>query len=55
MFGVFFVNYFDFCCIMIDYGFEGYFLCKDFFFIGYIEIRYDEEKKCIVIEFLEFM
>lgn len=43
MYGVLFLNYLDLWCILIDYGFEGYFLCKDFLFIGYVEVWYDEE------------
>lgn len=31
MFGIFFKNYFDLWRILIDYGFEGFFLRKDFF------------------------
>lgn len=53
MFGVFFVNHPDLRRIMTDYGFDGHPLRKDFPLTGYTEIRYDEEKKRIVVEPLE--
>lgn len=42
MFGILFLGYLDLCCILIDYGFCGFLLCKDFLIIGYIEVCYDE-------------
>lgn len=53
MFGVFFTNHPDLRRILTDYGFDGHPLRKDFPMTGYTEIRYDEEKKRIVIEPLE--
>jgi len=53
MFGVFFVDHPDLRRIMTDYGFDGHPLRKDFPLTGYTEIRYDEEKKRIVVEPLE--
>ena len=53
MFGVFFVDHPDLRRIMTDYGFDGHPLRKDFPLTGYTEIRYDEEKKRIVLEPLE--
>ncbi|KAG7192096.1 putative NADH-ubiquinone oxidoreductase 30.4 kDa subunit, mitochondrial [Scheffersomyces spartinae] len=53
MFGVFFEGHPDLRRIMTDYGFEGYPLRKDFPTTGYVEVRYDEEKKRIVYEPLE--
>ena len=38
---------------MTDYGFDGHPLRKDFPLTGYTEIRYDEERKRIVVEPLE--
>lgn len=38
---------------MTDYGFDGHPLRKDFPLTGYTEIRFDEEKKRIVVEPLE--
>ena len=38
---------------MTDYGFDGHPLRKDFPLTGYTELRFDEEKKRIVVEPLE--
>lgn len=38
---------------MTDYGFDGHPLRKDFPLTGYTEVRFDEEKKRVVIEPLE--
>lgn len=53
LYGVFFVGHPDLRRIMTDYGFDGHPLRKDFPMTGYTEIRYDEEKKRIVVEPLE--
>ncbi|KAF2397015.1 hypothetical protein EJ06DRAFT_182684 [Trichodelitschia bisporula] len=53
LFGVFFSGHPDLRRIMTDYGFDGHPLRKDFPMTGYTEIRYDEEKKRIVVEPLE--
>ncbi|RDL36509.1 Uncharacterized protein BP5553_05861 [Venustampulla echinocandica] len=53
LFGVFFVDHPDLRRIMTDYGFDGHPLRKDFPLTGYTELRYDEEKKRIVVEPLE--
>jgi NADH dehydrogenase (ubiquinone) Fe-S protein 3 len=53
LFGVFFVDHPDLRRIMTDYGFDGHPLRKDFPMTGYTEIRFDEEKKRIVVEPLE--
>ncbi|KAI4112757.1 MAG: hypothetical protein LQ345_006140 [Seirophora villosa] len=53
LYGVFFVGHPDLRRIMTDYGFDGHPLRKDFPLTGYTEIRYDEERKRIVVEPLE--
>jgi len=53
LFGVLFVGHPDLRRIMTDYGFDGHPLRKDFPLTGYTELRYDEEKKRIVVEPLE--
>ncbi|XP_014247968.1 NADH dehydrogenase [ubiquinone] iron-sulfur protein 3, mitochondrial [Cimex lectularius] len=53
MFGVFFSNHPDLRRILTDYGFEGHPFRKDFPLSGYVEVRYDDEKKRVVVEPLE--
>ncbi|XP_045463054.1 NADH dehydrogenase [ubiquinone] iron-sulfur protein 3, mitochondrial [Harmonia axyridis] len=53
MYGVFFVNHPDLRRILTDYGFEGHPFRKDFPLSGYVEVRYDDEKKRVVVEPLE--
>jgi len=53
MFGVFFSNHPDLRRILTDYGFDGHPLRKDFPLSGYIEYRYDDEKKRVVQEPVE--
>jgi NADH-quinone oxidoreductase subunit C len=50
---VFFTNNFDLRRILTDYGFEGHPFRKDFPLSGYVELRYDENQKRIISEFLE--
>ncbi|XP_025196729.1 NADH-ubiquinone oxidoreductase subunit 9 [Melanaphis sacchari] len=53
MYGVFFTNHPDLRRILTDYGFEGHPFRKDFPLSGYVEVRYDDEKKRVVVEPLE--
>ena len=55
MFGIFFSNHKNLRRILTDYGFLGFPLRKDFPLSGYVEIRYDEILKSIVLEPLELM
>lgn len=50
LFGVFFSKHPDLRRILTDYGFEGHPLRKDFPLSGYVELRYDDSKKCLVSE-----
>lgn len=53
LFGIFFNQHPDLRRILTDYGFDGFPLRKDFPLTGYVEIRYDDEKKRVLQEPLE--
>ena len=48
--GVLFAGLADHRRILTDYGFEGHPLRKDFPLTGYVEVRYDEDRKQVVNE-----
>jgi len=53
LYGIFFSGHPDLRRILTDYGFEGHPLRKDFPLTGYVEVRYDEEKKRVIQEPLQ--
>ena len=53
MFGIFFQGNKDLRRILTDYGFEGYPLRKDFPLSGFVEVRYDDTQRRVVVEPLE--
>lgn len=53
LFGIYFEKHPDLRRILTDYGFEGHPMRKDFPLYGYVEVRYDESKKRVVVEPLE--
>lgn len=50
MYGILFSGHPDLRRILTDYGFQGFPLRKDFPTTGYVEVRYDDEKKRVVYE-----
>lgn len=50
MYGIVFDQHPDLRRILTDYGFEGYPLRKDFPLTGFVEVRYDDERKQVVYE-----
>jgi NADH:ubiquinone oxidoreductase subunit C len=55
MFGIYIKDHPDLRRILTDYSFLGSPLRKDFPLNGYVEVRYDEGSKIVVIEPLELM
>jgi len=50
LYGVLFAGLADHRRILTDYGFEGHPLRKDFPLTGYVEVRYDEDRKQVIYE-----
>jgi len=50
LYGVYFFDHPDLRRILSDYGFEGFPMRKDFPLSGYVEVRYDDETKKVLIE-----
>ena len=50
MFGVYVDGHPDLRRLLTDYGFQGHPLRKDFPTTGYLELRYDQEKKKVIYE-----
>jgi NADH-quinone oxidoreductase subunit C len=50
LYGVRFAGLADHRRILTDYGFEGHPLRKDFPLTGYVEVRYDEDRKQVIYE-----
>lgn len=55
MYGIYFLKHPDMRRILTDYGFEGYPLRKDFPLSGFIDIKYDQDKKRVVLEPIELV
>ena len=50
MYGILFSGHPDLRRLLTDYGFDGHPLRKDFPLTGFVEVRYDDEKKRVVYE-----
>jgi NADH-quinone oxidoreductase subunit C len=50
LFGIAFSDQPDLRRILTDYGFDGHPLRKDFPLTGYVEVRYDEDRKAVIYE-----
>ncbi|MBU1175422.1 MAG: NADH-quinone oxidoreductase subunit C [Alphaproteobacteria bacterium] len=50
MYGILFSDHPDLRRILTDYGFDGHPLRKDFPLTGFVEVRYDEERKRVIYE-----
>tara|TARA_R110002020_G_scaffold26365_1_gene85199 strand:+ start:1286 stop:1903 length:618 start_codon:yes stop_codon:yes gene_type:complete len=55
LYGVLFSGHPDLRRILTDYGFDGHPLRKDFPVTGFVQVRYDEERKRVVYEPVQLM
>ncbi len=55
LYGILFSGHSDLRRILTDYGFDGYPLRRDFPVSGFVEVRYDEERKRVVYEPVKLM
>ncbi|MCS6761411.1 MAG: NADH-quinone oxidoreductase subunit C [Candidatus Devosia symbiotica] len=55
LYGVLFSGHQDLRRILTDYGFDGHPLRKDFPVSGFVQVRYDEERKRVVYEPVQLM
>lgn len=55
MYGIVFAGHPDLRRILTDYGFEGHPLRKDFPLTGFVEVRYDDEKKAVAYKPVELV
>jgi len=53
LYGIYFENHPDLRRILTDYGFEGHPMRRDFPLSGYVELRYSESKKRVIVEPVE--
>lgn len=53
MFGIKFLLHQDLRRLLTDYGFQGHPLRKDFPLVGFIEVRYDETSRAVLLEPVE--